>query len=192
MKGNILKLTLLVCVFLGGCNNSTAIEEKDLEVCILKAYTNYGNSVDFHQTQPPELYYTIRAKNNKPSPLYLFNESSRYGEEGLIPSFQALLACSGGKVNLNLYNVASPITYLDSYAADTITIRAYFKEIRNRAKECGFEKVANFVKELVQEGEIIYLAQPSHGEIEKAGKSYFPIDSFSIRFDERSIFEVVQ
>ncbi|MDV7397635.1 hypothetical protein RZS08_39915, partial [Arthrospira platensis SPKY1] len=109
-------------------------------------------------------------------------------------NFKVSLACSDSTVYLNLYNVTSSATYLDPYTADTITIRAYFKEIRNRAKECHFGGVANFIEQLVQEGEIIYPAQPSpsYGEIEKAGKSYFPIASFSIRFDERSIFEVVQ
>jgi len=193
MKENILKLILLVCSLLASCDNSTTTTGKEeLEVYILKAHTNYGTGASSYQEQPPELYYTIVAKNNKPSPLYMSNASSPYGEEGLISNFQASLTCNGSTVYLNLYNVASSTTYLDPYATDTISIRAYFKEIRDRAKECGFEKIASFIEEVVQEGKITYIAQPSHGKMEKGGKSYLPVDSLSIEFDERSTLEVVQ
>lgn len=193
MKQTILKLILLVCSFLSSCDNSTITTKKEeLEVYILKAHTNYGTGAASYQAQPPELYYTIIAKNNKPSPLYLYNESSPYGNEGIISNFRVSLTCNGSTIYLNLYNVGSSTMYLDPYATDTINIRAYFKEIRDRANECGFEKVVGFIEEVVQEGKITYTAQPSHGKIEKEGKSYLPVDSFSIKFNERSTLEVVQ
>lgn len=193
MKDNILKFIFLVCSFLVSCDNSTTTTGKEeLEVYILKVHTNYGTGTSSNQEQPPELYYTIVAKNNKPSPLYLSNESSPHGEEEPISNFQASLTCKGSTVYLNLYNVTSSTTYLDPYSTDTINIRAYFKEIRDRAKECGFEKVASFIEEVVREGKITYIAHPSHGKMEKGGKSYLPVDSLLIEFDERSTLEVVQ
>lgn len=175
-----------------GYNSATTTRIEELEIYILKAHTNYGTGVSSYQAQPPELYYTLVVKNNKPSPLYLHNESSPYEDKGLISNFHASLMCNGSTVYLNLYNVASSTTYLDPYAADTINIRAYFKEIRDRAKECGFEKVGSFIKEIVQDGKITYTAQHSHGKMEKGGKIYLPVYSLSIEFDERSTLEVVK
>ncbi len=196
MIKNFVKLILLVCSCLVSCDKSAFTDGKEeLEVYILKAYSNYGNgqkSDSHNQEQPPELYYTIIVKNKQPSYLYIHNAGSPYGNKRLISNFQASLTCNGNKVYLRLYNVTSSITYLDPYATDTINIKAYFKEIRDRAEECSYEKIASFIEEVVQEGNIIYIAQPSNGRIESGGKSYLPIDSFSIDFDERSSFEFVQ